>query len=94
MNGLLNRTTHTVAALLAATVALSQWHFRLDTSFRTNIGEKNVNYMHFLEDGRIFLSGRVRYPGEWFDRGGSCVLPNGWLDTSFPPFPQTTGGGG
>ncbi len=89
---LLNRMMHTVAALLAATVVLSQWHFRLDTAFRTNIPEKNVNHMHFLEDGRIFLSGRVRYPGEFFDRGGSCLLPNGLLDPTFPPFPQTTGG--
>src|SRR5690606_9664291 len=28
-----------------------------------------------------------------FDRGGSCILPNGQQDVDFPPFPQTTGGG-
>jgi hypothetical protein len=90
------RLMHTVAALLAATVVLPQWHFRLDTSFRTNIVEKNVNYMHFLEDGRIFLSGRVKFPGDWMlstERGGSCILTNGQQDMDFPHFPQTAGGG-
>ena len=96
MNGMLNRTMHTVAALLAATVALCQWNFRLDTSFRTTIVEKNVNHMHFLEDDRIFLSGRVKFPGDWLmmsERGGSCIFLNGQQDMDFPTFPQTTGGG-
>jgi hypothetical protein len=87
---------YTVAALLAATVALCQWTFRLDTSFRTNIVEKNVNAMHLLEDGRIFLSGRVKFPDDWWmigERGGACLLPNGQQDLTFPLFPQTTGGG-
>ncbi len=96
MNKLLHRAMYTVAAFLAATVSLCQWHFRLDTTFRTNIVEKNVNAMHLLEDGRIFLSGRVKFPDDWWmigERGGACVLSNGQQDMTFPHFPQTTGGG-
>jgi len=96
MNSTLNRFLHAVAASLAATVVLSQWTFRLDTAFRTSIVERNVSYMHFLADGRIFLSGWVKFPGDWMmatGRGGSCILSNGQQDTDFPNFPQTAGGG-
>lgn len=55
---------HTVAALLAATVAWAQWEFRLDTTFRTSISEKNVNSMAFLSTGELLLSGIMRYQAD------------------------------
>src|SRR5690606_6081884 len=90
------RMMYTVAALLAATVSFSQWAFRLDTSFRTNIVERNVNYIYALEDGRVFLSGRVKFPDDWWmigERGSACLLPNGQQDMGFPMFPPAKGGG-
>jgi hypothetical protein len=81
------------AALFAAAAAWPQWSFTLDTTFRTQIVDKNVNALHLLPDGGIFLSGRIRFPGDISDRGSAKLLPDGTRDMGFPAFPQTTGGG-
>jgi hypothetical protein len=94
MNGLLHRTMHTVAALLAATVSFTQWHFRLDTTFRTSITERNVNSMAFLSTGELLLSGRIRFQTDppWVsaDRYLASVDVNG---EQVPEFPYGYGGG-
>ncbi len=94
MNGRLNRTMHTVAASLAVTVASAQWTFRLDTTFRTTITEKNVNHMALLSNGDLLLSGRIRFQSDppWVsaDRLLASVDPDG---EEVPGFPYGYGGG-
>lgn len=46
-----------------------------------------------LQDGRLLISGRIRFPGDSFDRGSARLLANGLQDLSFPTFPLTNGGG-
>jgi len=84
---------HTVAALWAATASCAQWNFTLDTTFRTTILDENVNAIHVLPDGKLFASGRIRYPGDFSVRGSARLLSNGQRDFAFPMFPQTTGSG-
>ena len=81
------------AAFWVAAMAWGQWSFTLDTTFRAAIVDKNVNALHLLPDGGIFLSGRIRFAGDLSDRGSAKLLPDGSRDMSFPAFPQTTGGG-
>ncbi len=74
-----------VAALLgSATGTLAQVPFSLDTMFRTQIADQNVNAVHLLEDGKLFLSGRVRFPGDLYDRYTARLFPNGQADLSSP----------
>ncbi len=79
---------HTVAALLAATVALAQWDFRLDTTFRTSISEENVNSMAFLSTGELLLSGIMRYQTDppWIiaDRYMALVDTSGQQVPTYP----------
>jgi hypothetical protein len=84
------------AALTAAALWLSgcdaQWSFELDTTFRTTIVDQNVNALHILQDGKIFLSGRMRFPGDMNVRSSARLFSSGQRDLTFPTFPQTTGG--
>ncbi|MBK9512698.1 MAG: hypothetical protein IPO05_03525 [Flavobacteriales bacterium] len=82
-----------VAAFLAAIVAFAQWNFTVDTTFQAEVEGKNINDLMVMPDGKIFLSGRIRFLGDDFDRGSSKLLANGARDMSFPSFPETTGGG-
>ena len=94
MNVLVQRVSLVVAAILGvAAAAWGQWSFQLDTTFRTQIVDKNVTALHLLPDGGIFLSGRIRFTGDISARGSAKLLPDGSRDMSFPAFPQTTGGG-
>jgi hypothetical protein len=77
--------------LMAAATVAAQQPFALDTTFRTTIVDQNVNAVHLLEDGKIFLSGRIRFPGEFSVRSVARLLPDGAQDLSFP---SATGGGG
>ncbi len=81
------------AAMLAACASLCQWQFKLDTTFRTTILEEYVNSIYVFDDGSLFLSGRIKFPGDISVRGSAKILTNGQLDNSFTMFPQTTGGG-
>lgn len=83
----------TMAALVAAMAAWGQWSFQLDTTFRSAVVQQNVNAIHLLPDGGVFLSGRIRFAGDMSDRGSAKLLPDGSRDFTFPSFPQTTGGG-
>lgn len=87
------RTLHAVAVISAATAATAQWSFVLDTTFRTVITQKNVNAAILLPDSGLFLSGRIRFPGDLSDRGGAKFLQDGSRDLTFPQFPLTTGAG-
>jgi hypothetical protein len=82
-----------MAAFLAAIVAFAQWNFTVDTTFQAEVEGKNINDLMVMPDGKIFLSGRIRFLGDDFDRGSSKLLANGARDMSFPSFPETTGGG-
>lgn len=46
-----------------------------------------------MPNGSLLLSGMIRLPGEVFDRGSMKLLSDGSFDLTFPPFPQTIGGG-
>jgi hypothetical protein len=72
-----------MAAFSAAIVAFSQWQFRLDTTFRTDLLERTVHSMALQDDG-IILSGTMRFPGDMSDRLLAKVDFNGAQITSFP----------
>jgi len=95
MNRLLYRAMHTVAAFLAATVVLPQWSFRLDTSFRASIAEKNVTYMAFLPDGDLLTSGRVRFQSDppWMSADRLLASIRASNGEEIPEFPYGYGGG-
>lgn len=88
----ISRAVASFAAALVCSIGFAQWSFDLDTAFRTEITMKNVNALHALQDGKIFISGRVRFSGDLSDRGSARLLEDGQRDLSFPSFPQTTGG--
>ncbi len=87
----IQRTLLVLVALVAASAARSQAPFSLDTSFHTNMVDHNVNAIHLLEDGKIFLSGRIRFPGEFYERSTARLYPDGQPDL---PFASQYGGGG
>ncbi len=82
-----------VAAAWACYPACAQWSFTVDPTFQTQIVQQNVNDLVILEDGKLFISGRIRFPGDQSDRGSAKLLTSGARDVDFPGFPQTTGGG-
>ena len=82
------------ASLCGALRLLAQVPFELDTDYRTTIEARNVNGVHLLPDGKLFLSGQIRYPGEGLTfRGSMRLLFNGERDLLFQSFPFSTGGG-
>ncbi len=80
---------------LALADAQAQAPFALDLDFRTEIDTWYVASILPLSDGKIFISGRINFPGDQPGtfRGSAKLLPNGERDMDFPSFPQTTGGG-
>ncbi|MBK9512702.1 MAG: T9SS type A sorting domain-containing protein [Flavobacteriales bacterium] len=54
-----------VAALVAATTALGQWSFTVDTTFRVPLVAQNVNDLLLNEDGTLIASGRMTVEGQW-----------------------------
>ena len=73
----------TMAAVLVAIGAFSQWTFKLDTTFRTQITHRNVNSIAVQDDG-IVLSGTIRFPGDMSDRLLTKVDLSGDQVVSFP----------
>lgn len=90
------RMGHCLAALAAGSTmhmaGHAQWQFELDTTFHTEIIRLHVADVRPIGDTCVFLSGSMRFPGDMFDRGSVRLLQDGLRDTSFPTFPQTTGG--
>ncbi len=72
-----------MAAVLVAIGAFSQWTFKLDTTFRTQITHRNVNSIAVQDDG-IVLSGTIRFPGDMSDRLLTKVDLSGDQVVSFP----------
>ncbi len=72
-----------VAAFTAATAALPQWSFTLDTTFRSDIIQQNVNSLLVLPDGKIITSGIMRFPGEMSDKRLVRLNENGSRDETF-----------
>ena len=71
-----------MAAFLVAIVAFAQWNFTVDTTFQAEVEGRNINDLMVMPDGKIFLSGRIRFLGDDFDRGSSKLLANGARDMS------------
>jgi uncharacterized delta-60 repeat protein len=71
-----------LAALVAGPV-LSQETFRLDTTFRTEIQRKYVNSLLPTSDGKLIVSGVMRFPGEFSDKRLVRLLPDGSRDPTF-----------
>jgi uncharacterized delta-60 repeat protein len=74
------------AAFLTGTTMLAQWTFRLDTTFRTQILDQNVNSLILLGDGKILVSGRVRFQGDMSVRGSARLNSDGARDVTFNDF--------
>ena len=84
------RHMYVLASLWLASTAWAQMPFSLDTTFRTLITREYVNSLAVLEDGKVLLSGQIRFPGSFNNLGSARLLPNGQRDPSFGDF---TGGG-
>ena len=71
-------------ASFMATAATAQVPSSLDTTFRTSIISQAVNDIHILDDGKLFLSGQIRFPGDPLSfRGSARLLPNGQQDQAY-----------
>ena len=83
------------ASMWAGHSARPQQPFDLDTTFRTEVNTWYVSSLAPLPDGRVFLSGMIRFPGDpgGSFRGSAMLLADGSRDLSFPVFPLTTGAG-
>jgi uncharacterized delta-60 repeat protein len=79
----LKALTITAAVLGTVAVASGQWSFRLDTSFRTSIVQRNVNSVLPLADGSLIASGIMRFPGEFGDKTLVRLITNGERDETF-----------
>ncbi|MDQ3100681.1 MAG: hypothetical protein M3R08_04795, partial [Bacteroidota bacterium] len=77
------RILSTMAAALAAIVAFSQWQFKLDTTFRTEIIHENVNSLILQPNGELIASGIMRFPGEMSDKRLVRLLADGTRDESY-----------
>jgi hypothetical protein len=77
-----------VATTLNGALAISaQIPFSLDEEFRTTIEAQNVNSMLVLADGKLFLSGQIRYAGDGLSfRGSSRLLQDGSRDLTYGAF--------
>jgi len=76
--------------MMLTTCAIAQAPFALDTTFRTLITREYVNSIALLQDGKVLLSGQIRFPGGFTNLGSARLLLNGQRDPSFGDY---TGGG-
>ncbi len=77
------RIANTVAALWVAIIANAQWNFTVDSTFQTQIIQRNVNSLLLNEDGTLIASGRMLFPGEWSEKTLAQLLPDGTRDETF-----------
>jgi hypothetical protein len=85
-------------AVLSAAVGFSssanaQAPLTLDPSFQFNLNEWYVSSALPLDDGKILLSGQIKFPGEFWFRGSARLSQDGSIDTTFPQFPLSAGQG-
>jgi hypothetical protein len=83
-----------VAALVAATTALGQWSFTVDTSFQAPLIGRNVDDLLLNEDGSLILSGRLQYDGQWPPPPSEFSKLRLLQDGSRDPLFTTSGAGG
>jgi len=84
MRALCGHALAQVAAALAMPCANAQAPFALDTAFRTAIQDQYVNSLLPLPDGKLLISGAIRFPGDMSVRAGARLNPDGSRDASFP----------
>ncbi|MBK9273487.1 MAG: T9SS type A sorting domain-containing protein [Flavobacteriales bacterium] len=63
--------------------AQAQQPFDLDSTFRTSLGSRNVNSMAIMPDGRLLISGRLKFNGVVDEWPLARLLSNGSLDPSW-----------
>jgi len=71
-------------AMFVIGCACAQAPFSLDTSFRTIIQHQYVASAMPLSDGKVLISGAIRFPGDMSTRAGARLNPDGSRDASFP----------
>ncbi len=67
----------------AAMLGYSQVPFTLDTTFRTELTQRNMNSILIREDSKVIASGIMRFPGDMSDRAGALFQEDGSRDLSF-----------
>lgn len=77
MKHMLLKQQLTVAALVAATATAAQLPFDLDPSFHLNVQSIAVGDVLERPDGKIFVSGNMRYPTFDANCSGLLLQPNG-----------------
>ena len=90
MTGNVHRIFVTMAAALAAIATFPQWVFQLDSTFRTQITQQNVNSIVIMPSEDLLISGQIRFPGDMSTRGSARLHSDGERDQSFTDF---NGGG-
>jgi len=89
----IHRRIAQVVSITLTSCAIAQAPFALDTTFRTSIQEQYISSIAPLANGKVLLSGQIKFPGDMYTRGSAMVLADGTKDPAFPMFPFTTGGG-
>jgi len=64
-------------------LAQAQVPFALDTTFRLNAERRYVSSILPLPDGKVIVSGNMRFPGELYDMLLVRLLPDGTRDETF-----------
>ncbi len=79
------------AAALSMHGAAAQQPFALDASFRAQFNDWYVSSILPLDDGKLIISGQIRFPGDQYFRLGARLNADGTRD---PGFPEVTYMGG
>ena len=73
-----------LAASLAASIGWPQQPFDLDPSFETSIDTWYISSIAPLDDGRILISGQVKFPGDTYFRSSARLNTDGSKDITYP----------
>ena len=80
--------TRRVVAIVSTTILVAtttaQAQFTLDTTFRTEIQSQFINSIYVRPDGKVVVSGQMKFPGDLSFRGGALLSLDGTRDLSFP----------
>lgn len=68
---------------MAAGISFSQQPFDLDPGFQTSINTWYVASVAPLDDGKILVSGQVKFPGDVFFRSSTRLNPDGSKDVTY-----------
>ena len=70
--------------LTGTTSAKPQQPFDLDPSFRTSIDTWYVSSLLPVSDGKVLVSGQIKFPGDFVFRTGARLNPDGSRDVTYP----------